>query len=83
VYRSFSLLKGARILSSDEATNLLATTRLGVVLGLVNEIGLADVNRLMLFSRPANLQAMLGEELSPAERDERRATFVRNTLVKP
>lgn len=81
-YRSMALLRGARILSSDEATNLLATTRLGVVLGLVNDVTLAEVSRLLLLVRPANLQAMLGETLSSAERDERRATFVRQALVR-
>lgn len=81
VYRSMGLLKGARILTSEEATNLLALVRLGVVLGFVNELTLAEVGRLMLLVRPANLQAVLGEDLTPAERDERRATFVRQSLV--
>jgi protein arginine kinase len=82
VFRAIGLLRGAHILTSDEATNLLALVRLGVVLGLINELGLAEVSRLMLLVRPANLQVMLGETLSAAERDERRATFVRQTLVR-
>jgi len=82
VFRAGALLKGARILTSDEATNLLALVRFGVVLGLINEVRLAEVSRLMLLVRPANLQAMLGETLSAAERDERRATFVRQSLVR-
>lgn len=82
VCRAMGLLKTARILTSEEATNLLALVRLGVVLGIVNEVTLADVGRLMLLVRPANLQAVLGENLLPAERDERRATFVRQNLVR-
>ncbi|MBN2465018.1 protein arginine kinase [candidate division WOR-3 bacterium] len=81
VFRSLGLLKGARVLSSDEAINLIAGLRLGVALGIVNEVNLEQVTRLMVLVRPANLQAMLGEKLSAAERDERRATFVRETLV--
>jgi protein arginine kinase len=81
VFRAMGLLKSARILSSDEATNLLALVRFGIVLGLINELRLADVGRLMLLVRPANLQVMLGETLSAAERDERRASFVRQSLV--
>jgi len=81
VFRSFGLLRSARVLSSDEAINLIASLRLGVALGIVNEISLAEVTRLLILVRPANLQVMLGESLTAAERDERRATFVRETLV--
>ena len=83
VFRSLGLLRGARVLSSDEAINLIASLRLGVALGIVNEINLEQVTRLLILVRPANLQVMLGENLSAAERDERRATFVRETLVHP
>lgn len=83
VFRSLGLLRSARVLSSDEAINLIASLRLGVALGIVNEISLAEVTRLLILVRPANLQVMLGESLTAAERDERRATFVRETLVHP
>lgn len=82
VYRSLALLKSARILTSDEAVNLLATVRLGAALGIVNEVSLAQVSRLLVLVRPENLQVMLGERLKAAERDERRATFVRESLVR-
>jgi len=81
VFRSLGLLRGARVLSSDEAINLLAGLRLGVTLGIVNEISLEQVTRLLILVRPANLQVLLGENLAAVERDERRATFVRETLV--
>ena len=80
-FRSLALLRSARILSSDEAINLLATVRLGVALGSINEVSLEQVSRLLVLVRPANLQALLGEDLGPSQRDERRATFVRESLV--
>jgi protein arginine kinase len=83
VFRSLGALRSARILSSEEAVNLIATLRLGVALGIVNEVNLAQVSRLLILVRPANLQAMLGESLPTAQRDERRATFVRELLVQP
>lgn len=82
VFRSLALLRGARVLSSDEAMNLIATVRLGVVLGIVNELKIADLNRLLIIVRPANLQVMLGETLDATQRDERRASFIRETLVR-
>ncbi len=82
-FRSLALLKSARILNSEEAINLLATVRLGVALGIVNEVSLAQVSRFLVLVRPANLQVMLGEKLDLPERDERRATYIRESLVKP
>ncbi|MEO0081704.1 MAG: protein arginine kinase [candidate division WOR-3 bacterium] len=81
VFRSLALLRGARILCSDEAVNLLATVRLGVALGIVNELSLGQVCRLLILVRPENLQVFLGERLKSPERDERRATVVREALV--
>ena len=83
VFRSLALLRGARVLTSDEAINLIATVRLGVSLGIVNELNMADVSRLLILVRPQNLQMMLGETLTANERDERRASFIRETLVHP
>lgn len=80
VFRSLALLRGARVLTSHEAVNLLATVRLGIALGIINELTLARVTRLLVLIRPANLQAVLGETLGAHERDERRATFVREEL---
>ncbi|MEO0049946.1 MAG: protein arginine kinase [candidate division WOR-3 bacterium] len=82
VFRSLGILRGARIISSAEATNLLATVRLGVSLGIINELKLSEVTSLLVLIRPANLEAILGEKLEPAERDERRATFIRQKLVR-
>lgn len=82
VFRSLGIVRGARIISSTEATNLLATVRLGVSLGIINELKLSEVSALLILIRPANLEAILGEKLEPAERDERRATFIRQKLVR-
>lgn len=82
VFRSLGLLRSARIISSDEATNLLATVRFGVALGIINELDLAAASQLLILIRPANLQAILGEKMSAAEQDERRATFIRQKLVR-
>jgi protein arginine kinase len=80
IFRSLALLRGARILTSHEAVNLLATVRVGIALGIINELNYAQVARLLVLIRPANLQAVLGETLGAHERDERRATFVREEL---
>ncbi len=82
VFRSLALLRGARILTSREAVNLLATVRVGIALGIINELDYGRVMRLLVLVRPASLQAALGETLGAHERDERRATFVREQLCQ-
>ncbi|MCR4423694.1 MAG: protein arginine kinase [candidate division WOR-3 bacterium] len=82
VFRSLGLLRGARIISTEEATDLLAMVRFGVALGIINELRLAEVTQLLILVRPANLQAVLGEKLRGDEQDERRATFIREKLVR-
>ncbi len=81
VFRSLGLLRSARLLTSDEAINLLATVRLGICLGIINELDLGLVTRLLVLVRPANLQQHLGQTLDSNGRDERRATFLRELLV--
>lgn len=83
VYRSLALLRSARVLNSSEAVNLLANVRFGVELGLINELKLAAVDRLLVLVRPENLQAVLNERLGTEVRDERRASFMREALVRP
>lgn len=82
VFRALGTLRGARIISSEEATELLTMVRLGVALGIINELKLSEVTPLMVLICPANLQALWGEKLEPAEIDERRATFIRQKLVR-
>ncbi len=82
VFRALGTLRSARIISSEEATRLLAMARLGVSLGIINELKLSEVSELLVLIRPANLQVLLGEKLDEAERDERRATFIRQRLVR-
>lgn len=79
-WQAFALLKYARILSSEQVLTLLSAVRLGVHLQILPNIDIRLINELMLFSQPAHLQKITGEDLGPGERDERRALFVRDKL---
>lgn len=76
--RSYGILSGARILSSEEAMKLLSDVRLGIDLGLVPKQNLRTINELMVAMQPAFLQKAAGKELNPLERDVRRAALVRS-----
>jgi protein arginine kinase len=80
VWRAYGLLRYARTLSFDEAMNLLSGVRLGVGLGLIPDVGMYTLNKLLVFSQPAHLSAMAGVELAEDELPVRRADYVRRML---
>lgn len=80
VLRAFGVLKNARIITSLEAMNLLATLRLGIEVGLVKNISRLAINQLMVLVQPAHLQKIYNKKLSADERDVVRAEFIRENL---
>lgn len=80
VGRVFGTLLYAKMLTSAEATDLLSGLRLGVELGMVGNLTVADINEILLLTQPGHMQKMEGRALDPVERDERRADMVRQRL---
>lgn len=78
--RAFGMLQSARIVNSEETMDLLSVVRLGVNLGLVPGLKLQTINELFILTQPAHLQKMEQSELTSAERDVSRATFIRKKL---
>ncbi|HEY8497266.1 MAG TPA: protein arginine kinase [Limnochordales bacterium] len=81
VLRAYGILTHARLLTSHEAMQLLSDVRLGIDLGLIPGVQPEILQELLVLIRPAHLQNRVGRELSPAERDELRATMVRERIV--
>ena len=82
VWRAYGLLAHARVLSSQEFMNLLSAVRLGRSLGLMGKMSSGFINQLMIITQPSHLQAEAGVDLSPEERDVRRADVVRRRLAE-
>lgn len=80
IYRAEGILRSARLMDSREAQKLLSAVRFGVTVGLIKGVSLDTINRLMIEKGPANLIAAAGRKLLPNERDEARATLIRNSL---
>src|SRR6478609_3877315 len=80
VWRAYGLLRYARALSFEEAMNLLSGVRLGVGVGLVADVAMYTLNKLLIYTHPAHLA--VAEGLSPDDADVslRRARFVRKVL---
>lgn len=80
VWRAYGLLRHARTLSFEETMNLLSGVRLGVGLGLVDQVGLYALNKLLVHTQPAHLAQHEGVGATDPELNVRRARFVRALL---
>lgn len=80
IYRSVGILSNARIISTSEALSLLSDLKMGIDIGLVNDIDAKAVNRLMVLSRPAYVEYIVGQNLSGDERDIARAELIRRNI---
>ena len=78
--RACDLLLEACRLSSEETLHFLSHVRLGVELGLISEVTLSNLNGLILLTLPAHLQTIEGREVDSLERNELRASYVRERL---
>jgi len=80
VRRAYGTLNNAEMMTSEETMDLLSSVRLGVNLGLIDDINILEVNELFIHTQPAHLQKLLGKELDSEERNSERARFLRNRL---
>lgn len=80
VGRAFGILTNARIMTSNEALNLLSDVRLGVDLGIIKDIRPFALNELMAAVSPAHLQKRSGQEMDPFQRDVKRAEVIKEKL---
>ncbi|OGU04803.1 MAG: protein arginine kinase [Gemmatimonadetes bacterium RBG_16_66_8] len=80
IWRAYGLLRHARLLSFEEAMNLLSGVRLGVGLNLITDVGVYTLNKLMIFTQPAHLAHQAGRVLTDPDLPALRAGFVRSLL---
>ncbi|WP_425271777.1 protein arginine kinase [Paenibacillus protaetiae] len=80
IKRSYGILKYAAIMDSKEASQRLSDVRLGVDLGLLQEVTPTVMNELMVMTQPGFLQQTFKEKMNPETRDVRRAELIRKQL---
>ncbi|AOV06492.1 protein arginine kinase [Sporosarcina ureilytica] len=81
LHRSLGTLVYARLLPTGEAAKCLSDVRLGVDLGLINDVDVSIMNELMIFMQPGFLQQYANTELTQEERDIFRAKLFRARLL--
>jgi len=80
VWRAYGVLKHARRITSEEATELLSALRLGCNLNLLKNMPSKLINELFIFTQPGHLQKIERKALDADERDVVRADFIRRKL---
>jgi len=82
VSRAYGILRTAQTISSEETMHLLSSVRMGVNLGLIENLAIPAVNELFILTQPAHLQKLSGAELDTADRNIERARYLRRHLNK-
>ena len=80
IYRSYGILVNCRKISSEETREVLSNIKLGTDLGLLKELTDLQIQKLYLYTKPANLQKYVGEQYEAIERDIKRAEVIKQII---
>lgn len=80
VFRSYGLLKYSRKISSKEAMQHLSNVRMGIAMGIINDVKFKDIEKIMIGIQPGSIQKYANRELNDNERDILRAKYIRERL---
>ena len=80
VYRSYGILSNCRKISSEETRELLSYIKIGTDLGIIPEMDDSKVQKLYLYTKPANMQKRLGKQYDGIEREIKRAEVIKQIL---
>jgi protein arginine kinase len=81
VSRAYGVLKTAHQISSEETMHLLSSVRMGINLGLIDDLEIPTVNELFIHTQPAHLQKIQGRHLEVDDRNAARAQYLRSRLA--
>ena len=81
VSRALGILCTAKKISSEETMHYLSKVRMGVNLGLIDDVKIPTVNKLFIHTQPAHLQKIRGHQLNTSDRNIERANYLQQHLV--
>lgn len=79
IYRSYGILKSARLLTTNELLELVSYVRLGAAVGVL-PLNTEELDEMMIVMQPASINTCKGAKLDKTERDKERADMVRSKL---
>lgn len=80
ISRSLGILKSAKSISCDEAMKLLSNVRFGINTGVIEDIELETIDKLISNIQPATMIVNKREDLAPQQRDILRAEYIQKAL---
>lgn len=80
IYRSLGILLYAKRMSLEESNKLISEVKLGVDLGILLELTDIKIKKMLLYTKPANLQKYLGRPLTKDEMQIERAKILQNII---
>jgi protein arginine kinase len=80
IARARGTLRSATMMTSEETMDLLSSVRMGINLGLIDDISIPTINELFIQIQPAHLQKLQGSALDGEERNVARASYLRQRL---
>ena len=80
VSRAYGTLQNAQQISSEETLYLLSQVRMGINLGLISDLDIPILNKLLIHTQPAHLQKLRQTELNTSERNIERANYLHRHL---
>ena len=80
VLRSYGILTNCRKISYEEIKELLSNIKLGVDLGILDDLDDLKVQKLYLYTKPANLQKYLGAKYDKVEQEIKRAEIIKQIV---
>lgn len=80
VYRAFGIISNCKKISSEEIRKLISDVKLGTDMGIIKELDDLKVNKLELYTKPANIQKYFGKKMEAYERDIKRAEIIKQII---
>lgn len=80
VWRSYGILRHCRKVAWKDVMSFASALRLGISLGMIKDVSIATVNKILFTTQPAHLQNRFGRKMDPNERDVIRAEVVRKAI---
>lgn len=77
ISRALGTLKYALLMDHSEAMTLLSLVRLGVSSKKLNTLSTDSIDKLIVEIQPASIMTRCGEDMTPQERDKKRAEMIR------
>lgn len=80
IHRSYGVLKHATLISQDECSSLLSRIRLGISIGVIDNVSLEQLNKIYSNYLPSSLSKYRNKELPNDELSFERAKMVKEIL---